>query len=85
MNDLVVGVIYGEEADLSSHYQRINERYPVIVGSQFWYRLTGKQDFYLDLIDSIGEVALEVDGTQKLEETITSLAAEIKEEYGNNA
>lgn len=84
LNDLIVGVIYGEESELSSHYQRINDRYPVIIGSQFWYRLTGKEDFYLDLIDSIGEVALEVDGTQKLEETITSLAAEIEEEYGNN-
>lgn len=81
INDLIVGVIYGETNELSSHYQRINERYPVIIGKEFWHRLTGKEDFYFDLIDSIGEVALEIDGTQKLEETIQSLTTEIKEKY----
>ena len=81
INDLIVGVVYGEESELSSHYQRIDERFPVVIGSQFWFRLTGKEDFYFDLIDSIGEVALEVDGTRKLEETIVALAIEIEREY----
>ncbi len=84
LNDLIVGVIYGEKSELSSHYQKINERYPVIIGAEFWNRITGKEDFYHNLIDSIGEVALEVDGTHKLEETITALATEIEKEYGSN-
>ena len=82
-NDLVVGVIYGDMTELSSHYLRINEKYPVIIGQDFWHRLTGKKDFYFDLIDSIGEVALEVDGTKKLEEAITNLTKEIEESFIN--
>ena len=83
LNDLIVGVVYGEEVELSSHYQRINEKYPVFVGQTFWHRLTGKEDFYFDLINSIGEVALEVDGTEKLEETVQNLAREIEERYSS--
>jgi len=42
---MIVGVIYGEASELSSHYKKINEKYPVIIGKEFWYRLTGKEDF----------------------------------------
>jgi hypothetical protein len=79
LEDLVVGVVYGEQNELSSHYQRINDQYPVLVGQNFWYRLTGKETFYLDLITAFGEVALEVDGTHILEETVNKLALEIAE------
>ncbi len=79
-NDLIVGVLYGEEEDLSSHYQRISEKYPVFVGQELWHRVTGNEDFYLELIDAIGEVALEVDATDKLNDAIKSLAEEIKTE-----
>jgi len=79
VNDMVIGVLYGEEVELSSHYKKINEKYPVIVGQEFWYRLTGNKEFYLDLINTLGEVAIEVDGTKVLEETIDVLAKEIEE------
>lgn len=78
LNDLIVGVLYGEKQELSSHYQRIDKQYHVVIGQDFWYRITGKKDFYYDLIEAIGEVALEVDGTKVLESTIDSLAADIK-------
>jgi len=79
INDMLIGVLYGENAELSSHYKKINEKYPVIVGQDFWYRLTGNKEFYLDLINAVGEVALEVDGTKVLEETINVLSKEIEE------
>ncbi len=79
-NDLIVGVLYGEEHDLSSHYKRISATYPVYIGKEFWHRITGHENFYLQLIDSIGEVALEVDATEKLEEAITLLSEEIRSE-----
>ena len=79
-NDLIVGVLYGERNQLSTHYQRINERYPVHIGKDLWHRITGKEEFYLELIDAIGEVAIEVDGTEKLEEAIEILSKEIKAE-----
>ncbi len=78
INDLIVGIIYGNRSELSSHYMRINEKYQVIIGMDFWYHLTGKKDFYFDLIDAVGEVALEVDGTKIIQETIETLSLDIK-------
>lgn len=77
--DMVVGVIYGDPSELSGHYRRINDRYPVIVGRDFWHRLTGDDDFYLDLIEAFGEVAMESNGTERLQEAITVLAQDILE------
>lgn len=79
IDDLIVGVIYGEVSELSSHYKKIGENYPVITGKDFWHRLTGKPDFYFDLIDAFSDVALEVDGTHVIEQTIQNLANEIRE------
>lgn len=81
INDMIVGVIYGEEAELSSHYKSISSKYPVIIGKEFWHRLTGKELFYYDLIDAVGEVALEVDGSKVLDSTISSLSKEIEEKF----
>ncbi len=81
IDDMIVGVVYGEEAELSSHYRRIGQNYPVHVGQDFWHRLTGKEEFYFELIDAIGEVALEVDASKVVESTIKKLALEIAEKY----
>lgn len=81
INDMIVGVVYGEDAELSSHYKKIGNTYPVITGRDFWHRLTGKDDFYFELIDAIGEVALEVDASKVVEQTIQTLAKEIKTKY----
>lgn len=78
-NDLVVGVFYGTPDDLSSHYKTINKEYPVIVGQEFWYRLTGEIDFYQKLTDAIGDVASEVDGSELIEDVIKELSKEIEE------
>lgn len=76
-DDMIVGIIYGETADLSSHYKRITKQYdyPVIVGKDFWHRLTGEKDFYKDIINAIGEVAREANFTEELDETVEKLAA----------
>lgn len=81
INDMIVGVIYGESSELSSHYKKINEKYPVIIGKDFWHRLTGKEDFYFDLIAAVGEVALEMDGTKVLSQTIDALSKEIEAKF----
>ncbi len=81
IHDLIVGVVYGEESELSSHYRKISKNYPVHVGQDFWHRLTGKEDFYFQLIDAVGEVALEVDASKVVETTIQRLAKEIAEKY----
>jgi hypothetical protein len=75
-DDLIVGVIYGDTSDLSGHYKRITKDYdyPVIVGQDFWYRLTGDYGFYYDIIRAITEVVSEADFSSQLDEIIRTLA-----------
>lgn len=80
INDMIVGITYGTEEEMSSHYLRINSKFPVFIGQEFWHRITGKEDFYFDLINVFGEVAVEVDGRGKLEETVNALAKQIEDE-----
>lgn len=75
-DNLIVGVLYGHENDLSSHYKSITQKYdyPVLIGQDFWTRLTGDINFYHDLIKSIGIIAKEANFTHELEEVIVALA-----------
>lgn len=75
-DNLIVGVMYGEAEDLSSHYKRITNQYhfPVIVGQDFWMRLTGDRDFFADLVKSIGEIAIEANYTAELQSVVENLA-----------
>lgn len=75
--DCVVGVFYGTTSSLSQSYKRLSEEFPVYVGAEFWYRLTGDHDFYYDLIDAFAEVAAEMDSSTALDEVIKQLAQEI--------
>lgn len=75
--DLVLGILYGEPNELSNHYKKIDETHPVIVGQEFWYRLTGELTFYERITDAIGEVAKEVDASEIIEEVIDQLAIEV--------
>lgn len=77
--DLIVGVLYGKPEDLNGHYKKVNKQFPVIIGQEFWHRLTGEEDFYYDLINAFGEVAIEADSTELLEDVINDLANEIEE------
>jgi hypothetical protein len=75
-DDLVVGVIYGQTGDLSSHYRRITRQYnyPVVIGQEFWQKLTGDEHFYRDLISSIAKVSIEANYSSELDDTIRQLA-----------
>lgn len=77
-DDLVVGVFYGEPKDLSNHYQKILDEYPVYIGKEFWERLTGDDHFYEQLTIAADEVAIEYDGRTMLDEVISNLAIEIE-------
>ncbi len=77
-NDLVVGVFYGDQMELSVHYKTIQKKYPVHIGRDFWNRLTGDDFFYSRLTNAIGEVASEYDGSQLIRDVIKSLSKEIE-------
>ena len=50
------------------------DHYTILVGQEFWHRLTGDTDFYFELIRSLAYVAKEFDGTALFDKTINELA-----------
>lgn len=80
--DCIVGVFYGEPAELNAHYQALDNDFHVYIGKEFWHRLTGDENFYEALIDSFVEVAQDVDGRDLLQETITRLGSQIARSRG---
>ncbi len=84
IDDMIVGVLYGEEDDLSAHYKIINSHYPVYCGAEFWEHVTGDKQFYHRLAKAFGEVVEEdnIDGSQLILEKIEAIAREIVEKGG---
>lgn len=84
IDDLIVGVLYGDERLLSANYKAIGAHYPVYCGAEFWYRLTGDKDFYFRLSKAFGEVVDEegIDGSQLISQKVIELAEEILAEGG---
>lgn len=76
--DCIVGVFYGSENDLSVHYRKINEDYPVYVGADFWKRLTGEPEFYNDLINAFVEVADEMNSKELMDSLVEKLSREFR-------
>jgi len=76
--DLILGVLYGDESQLSQHYRRIDETYPVIVGKEFWHRVTGFPDFYQRLVSSLDSMILSMDSENFFEIGYLELVAEIE-------
>lgn len=77
--DCVVGVIYGTEGQLATHYKDLrNLGYTVLVGDEFWTALTGDDAFYEDLISAVADVDVsEAQGV--LSATIDNLTKYLKE------
>lgn len=79
IDDLIVGVLYGDQKSLSANYKLVNSHYPVYCGMEFWQRLTGDVDFYYRLSKAFGQVIEEehIDGSQLINEKIIELSEEI--------
>ena len=74
--DLVVCVMYGTEDDVSGHYKslRDNHHYPLFVGTEFWYRLTGDETFFAKLVQAISQTLGEVNASETVDSVIRQLA-----------
>lgn len=81
MDDLIVGVLYGEEAKLSGNYKTLQTTYPVYCGASFWEHLTGDKLFYFRLAKAFGQVVEEdkIDGSNLIRQKIKEIAKEIEE------
>lgn len=84
INDMIVGVLYGERDELSANYKNIDMTYPVYCGAEFWEHVTGDRLFYHRLTRAFGDVVEEdgIDARIHLSEKITELANEIREKGG---
>lgn len=76
--DFIVGVLYGEVKELSMHYKSIDKRHPVIIGKEFWYRVTGYTNFYDKLVKKLHEIISNLDTRDFLKKGCDELEQEIK-------
>lgn len=76
-NDFIVGVLYGELDELSQHYRKIDKIHPVIVGKDFWYRITGFPNFYDQLINPLHKSITNLDTKNMFKIGCAKLAKEI--------
>lgn len=81
IDDMIVGVLYGEPDDLSANYKAINSYFPVYCGAEFWEHITGDKQFYHRLSKAFGEVVEEddIDGSQVIQKKIGEIAKEIED------
>ncbi len=77
-SDLILGVIYGEEYQLSQHYKKIDQQFPVIIGQEFWYRITGYSNFYKKLVSNLDTMIFNIDSEDFFKKGYLSLAKEIE-------
>ncbi|MCF6312247.1 MAG: hypothetical protein L3J39_07325 [Verrucomicrobiales bacterium] len=79
-DQMIVGIIYGEPNEINSHYKRLEKQYhyPVHSGKEFWHRLTGDEDFYMDLAKAIGDIAKEANYKSELDGVIQQLAEKVQ-------
>jgi hypothetical protein len=77
-NDFIVGVLYGEPEELSQHYRKIDQIHPVIVGREFWHRITGFPYFYDQLVVALHACIANLDTQNFFEIGCNELADEIR-------
>lgn len=77
--DLVFCLLYGESHEKNSFIKEVEQDYVVLMGKEFWHRLTGDEEFYKDLILAMAEVANEVNMKELVEGVIDQLVPKIEE------
>lgn len=76
--DFIVGVLYGEQNDLSMHYKVIDKIHPVLIGKDFWYRLTGFPNFYDGLVENLKNLIDSLNTENLINIGVEELAKEIE-------
>lgn len=86
-----LGVLYGTHDDISGYYKKIEGssvggqlNVPILVGKDFWHRLTGNENFYSDLIGVFVELFDQEDYSKLFETDLENLAREIEAKYFTN-
>ncbi len=77
-SDLILGVLYGEESQLSQHYKKIDKTHPVIIGADFWHRITGFPNFYDKLVVHLDKMILSLNSEDFFKQGYLALSREIE-------
>jgi Type II restriction endonuclease EcoO109I len=77
-SDFIVGVLYGESSELSMHYKEIDKTHPVIIGKDFWHRITGYSKFYKGLVAALQICINNLDTKEMITKGCDELTNEIK-------
>ncbi len=79
-DSLIVGVMYGTDAELSQHYKNLRDihHYPTFVGKNFWVRLTGDEYFFEKLVQTISSTLSSVNSLSLIEDTVSKLSTDKK-------
>ncbi|GAC1391308.1 MAG: hypothetical protein NVSMB46_03380 [Candidatus Saccharimonadales bacterium] len=77
LEDMVLGILYGEKSEMNANIKAVGKEYPVYAGKEFWFRFSGDDNFYEDLALAMAEVADEINARDVIEETIDALAKDI--------
>ena len=78
-SDLILGVLYGQENQLSQHYKKIDKKHPVIIGAEFWHRITGFPNFYDRLVVDLDKMIFSLDTEEFFKKGYLTLAKEIED------
>jgi hypothetical protein len=76
-SDLILGILYGDTSEISQHYRKIDQRHPVIIGKEFWHRLTGFPNFYEKLVKELDLLIINLDTEDFFKQGYMTLAKEI--------
>lgn len=76
--DFIVGVLYGEAEELSMHYRLIDKTHPVLIGKEFWHRITGFPNFYDKLVKALHTSISNLDTQDFINKGCNDLAEEVK-------
>jgi len=76
--DFIVGVLYGESDELSMHYRVIDKTHPVVVGKEFWHRVTGFPAFYDGLVQNLQLLIKNIDTQNLINTGVEALSKEIE-------
>lgn len=81
IGDLVYCMIYGDKEEINSFVKELGNDFNIYIGIEFWYRFTGDEHFYRDLIISAGQIANEVDMKHVVEDVIKELSVKIDQKF----
>lgn len=76
-SDFIVGVLSGESSELSMHYKVIDKTHPVLIGRDFWHRVTGFPQFYDELVRELHLSINRLDTKNLINKGWSDLAKEI--------